>query len=110
MRLIDANKLIKHLNDWQFSEGCEEGWNYKEDKTVPDYERQIAIYRTIDQCISAVMDQPSVEAELVRHGHWIRPYHDHYKQCSVCERVHYTIPWNAEYCPFCGAKMDGGDL
>ena len=42
----------------------------------------------------------------VKHGHWIRPYNDHYKQCSVCGRVHYSIPWNAEYCPFCGAKME----
>lgn len=68
-------------------------------------------YKTmIDWANRVIKAQPTVEAELVRHGQWIRPYNDHYKQCSVCKRIHYTIPWNAEYCPFCGAKMDGGDL
>lgn len=49
------------------------------------------------------------EFELVRHGQWTRPYNDGYKQCSVCKRIHYGIPWNAKYCPFCGAKMDETD-
>ncbi len=45
-------------------------------------------------------------ADAIKHGHWTRPYNNNYKQCSVCKQIHYGIPWNAEYCPFCGAKMD----
>ena len=108
MRLINANRLIMHLNDWQLAEGCAEGWNYKKDKTVPDYERQIAIYRTIDQCILAVMEQSIVEAEPVRHGHWIDAgSNDDMWRCSVCKNLSCCY---GRYCPSCGAKMDGGDL
>ena len=44
-----------------------------------------------------------------RKGEWIYPYGDkHYKRCSCCGREHYHIPWNAEFCSFCGAHMKGG--
>lgn len=51
-----------------------------------------------------------VEAEPVRHGHWIFDYEDHgikYCRCSECnhgdEHKHgVTVP----YCWFCGAKME----
>ena len=81
------------------------------DKLKEDMSKRQIKQRDLNASFFAVInEQPTVEAEPIRHGHWIRPYHDHYKQCSVCERIHYTIPWNAAYCPFCGAKMDGGDL
>lgn len=108
-KLIDPKRLIMHLNDWMFAEGCEEGWNYDKNKVVPDYERQQAIYDTIQQCIDAVFDQPVVDAEPVRHGHWELIDREEPRRygCSQCKRM----VWHEEnYCPNCGAKMDGGTL
>ena len=48
---------------------------------------------------------PTVDAEPVRHGHWIPTRHYMYStKCSVCGKV-----WGTEspHCPSCGAKMDG---
>lgn len=57
----------------------------------------------------AVDNAPTVDAVEVVHGHWIVNKAGTHK-CSVC---HDTIPdeqaWcGAKYCPYCGAKMDGG--
>ena len=41
-------------------------------------------------------------------GEWIFPYGDKkYKRCSVCGRVFYSIPYNTNFCPSCGADMRG---
>lgn len=58
-------------------------------------------------------NMPTVEAEPVRHGHWIDVTDldspDYEFACSECyyrnfERVMDAVAWN--YCPNCGAKMD----
>ena len=56
-------------------------------------------------------DQPTIEAEPVRHGRWIM-VRDRYNQplgqkCSKCGRR--VKNGGENYCPECGAKMDGGD-
>lgn len=58
---------------------------------------------------------PSVDAEPVRHAVWkIRTdeYDCEYMECSACGGVFYdgendTIDMLYNYCPECGAKMDG---
>ena len=51
--------------------------------------------------------QPTVDAEPVRHGHWVRNDNGTYS-CSECQS---WIPneqhYYARYCLFCGAKMGG---
>ena len=47
----------------------------------------------------------------VRHGHWVKEKSDvliHW-HCSVCKNCYYLDEPNANYCPNCGAKMDGGE-
>ena len=60
--------------------------------------------------ISALIHLPAVDAVPVVHARWIDHKDDH--QCSVCKE--HTIidayAWKAiqfEFCPWCGAKMDG---
>ena len=54
-------------------------------------------------------DAPTIEAEPIRHGHWIYtergfPLAYGYNRCSVCGR---SIGLDStDYCPHCGAKMD----
>ena len=58
-----------------------------------------------------ILDIPAADVEPVRHGHWVKEKPDvliHW-HCSVCKNCYYLEEPNANYCPNCGAKMDGGD-
>ena len=53
------------------------------------------------------------DVEPVRHGHWEQeqPQYRLYK-CSACNKVCFAEKWGDEtvlynYCPNCGARMDG---
>ena len=49
----------------------------------------------------------AIEISRVRHGRWIAS-HDEFCTCSICKYPVY-VGWNqTNYCPNCGAKMDGG--
>lgn len=64
--------------------------------------------------------QPTVEAEPVVHGKWetvhgvLTPGGDPLLRCPFCKSresehmggIEFPIHWN--FCPICGAKMDGG--
>ena len=60
---------------------------------------------------------PAADVARVRHGRWIciRKGYEEY-ECSVCHGMdsncsdYYAdhVVTEQEYCPFCGAKMDGG--
>ena len=56
-------------------------------------------------------DAPGVDAEPVRHGKWILNKHYGDYECSACGEGDFRV-WdfkehNMNYCPNCGAKMDG---
>ena len=54
---------------------------------------------------------PAANVVPVRHGCWVKEKSDvliHW-HCSVCEKCYFLEEPNADYCPHCGAKMDGGD-
>lgn len=93
-RMIDADALKIAIDN---------GW--KPDMMVSE------IWEIIDE-------QPTIEAEPVRHGHWIgypeclayeEAYCDENIVCSCCKSVWNIMDNDAErfdYCPACGAKMD----
>lgn len=60
--------------------------------------------------IDLVIDEmPTADVEPVRHGRWIHEMVG-YVKCSVCNDLEEdvcAIFYN--FCPNCGAKMDGGD-
>ena len=50
----------------------------------------------------------AIEISRVRHGRLVDTDSE-FAQCSLCKYPVYAA-WNAtNYCPNCGAKMDGGD-
>lgn len=58
---------------------------------------------------------PAADVAPVRHGHWVKAerrgcvsYADAYAKCDHCHKVIFDA-WNFDYCPRCGARMDGGD-
>ena len=68
------------------------------------------LYAVPTGCIVAM---PPADVAPVRHGRWI--YHpddlfpgDSTQECSCCHEEEYLTLYNENYCPNCGAKMDGG--
>ena len=52
-----------------------------------------------------ILDIPSADVAPVRHGCWIECNYGLTFECSECK---YTTEYNlTDYCPNCGAKMDG---
>ena len=52
-----------------------------------------------------IAEQPTADVAPVRHGHWIECNYGLTFECSECK---YPTEYNlTDYCPNCGAKMDG---
>ena len=71
--------------------------------------------------LTAVIRHPAIEVEPVKRGRWDEipnrymsvsgkdgSYSGHATSCSVCHEVNPNA-FKTNYCPNCGAKMDGGD-
>ena len=71
------------------------------------------LYRlAINDCMNVLDEMPAADVAPVKHGCWVKEKSDvliHW-HCSVCEKCYFLEEPNADYCPHCGAKMDGGDL
>ena len=60
-----------------------------------------------DWIVSFIETQPTADVQEVKHGTWGKSlFAKDFFRCSLCSAV-----WNRkfEYCPHCGAKMDGGE-
>lgn len=55
----------------------------------------------------AVLKIPTADVAQVSHGRWLCVDTDteQFFLCNICEKKEY---WESNYCPNCGAKMDGG--
>ena len=113
-RLIDAYMLKDKLQEHHdfFVYGCG-GFRYltPKDKAKVD---------EIDNCIAEIVNAPTVDAVEVVHGRWNK--HDwggvSIKGFMVCSACNVMIPTaddaryclhRLNYCPNCGAKMDGDE-
>ena len=70
-------------------------------KYVPDIQDD-ELRPTLQSIRDFVRNRPAVDAEPVRHGSWERGM-----QCPFCKQIDTTKP---NYCPNCGARMDGEDM
>lgn len=61
-----------------------------------------------DPVVIAAKCAPTIDAEPVRHGHWDDSFDGITPYCSVCGMSHNCINRTPDYCPHCGARMDGG--
>lgn len=82
--------------------------NYRRDCEEENDERAAQIF---EDCISELMAIPAANGAPVVHGQWNAD-----ETCSLCgekstEGLDATKRdyWLPNYCPNCGAKMDGGD-
>ena len=118
MRLIDADELKKGLKDLKA-----EGYNQKYVQGLQD---------AIDNYFSQIIDDaPTADVQPVKHGKWVEreitrmkwipndddnvnpddvePERMTEQKCSYCNRwtIKFTDHIELNYCPLCGAKMDG---
>lgn len=78
--------------------------------TVPHINGETTI-----KCVErAIKEAPTADVVEVRHGHWIdksrniNGLHDPRFDCSVCGHIFWFQGAETfNYCPACGAKMDG---
>lgn len=64
----------------------------------------------LDECIMECKCYFDDDIAPVKHGHWISE--NFYTHCSVCGKMaiydKYGQEFESDFCPNCGAKMDGG--
>ena len=99
-RLIDANALIKKIDDYY--------------NNSPFPHPGTPWRRGFEFCTELILNEPSVEED---HGYWIGRQLDNFRKyevkCSECGWTgienydSYVDPSGFNYCPNCGAKMDG---
>ena len=96
MRLIDADEFIEALEDLY----QQAGWDRRE------------VHFSLADTICNLDMMPTVDAEPVRHGNWIKYYETdegRSLRCSKCLMVFWVGNGReGNYCPHCGAKMDEG--
>lgn len=65
-----------------------------------------------DVAYDLVDKAPTADVVEVRHGHWYFACVHQDKKFYKCSNCHHAFPFNSvNYCPACGAKMDGkGDM
>lgn len=67
-------------------------------------------FTAIDTAVEVLENLPTVENEPLKHGTWELKYiaNGHYWECSCCHtKPNIYITKDTNYCPNCGAKMDG---
>lgn len=69
-------------------------------------------YHLTNYATLILREAPTIDVALVRHGQWVSVPHKLARICSVCNRdePYKFADINADvydYCPNCGAKMDG---
>ena len=91
MRLIDADVLMRTYAEF----------------VAPSNRSDFARIPTWNDAVSLLGSAPTVDAEPVRHGRWIYTGFMEVK-CSECSETFHELE-STNYCPNCGAKMDGGE-
>jgi len=83
------------------------------DALIDDIRKHSESYFADDFAHEWVDKQPSADVQPVRHGHWIHdgldiPHGVDWMRCSECgKRDKYCPATMTNYCPNCGAKMEG---
>lgn len=106
MRMIDADALCLYMYNWQYATAPSD----RTDNTYKRYtmkEVRVMLYDTIGEAMMCVDEAPTVDAQPVRHGKWIKIHPQGIYECSECRQNVMTSDIECyRYCHHCGAKMD----
>lgn len=98
---IEREALLLHIKDlptWW----ANAGWVYGRITKYPE-----GMFDCED-VVNSIENAPSVEVAPVMHGRWVCVDTDteQFFLCNRCKKKEY---WESNYCPECGAKMDGAE-
>lgn len=79
-------------------------------KNPPNFSYGEGFDRGLDRAQRAILDTPAADVAPVRHGRWVPTEAPFMNECEDCSMCGYRTVWGHRYnyCPNCGAKMDGG--
>ena len=97
MRLIDADALLDDLKS--SAKDAREWEEETQDEEIKIRDEQT--FGTFVECALRVKNAPTIEAEPVRHGRW--ECGGFCSECGIDNEERKT-----DFCPNCGARMDGG--
>jgi hypothetical protein len=102
------------------AEGAKAGFRKVSDSLVAD-SGWLKGYKTgLIAAAEAIDEMPTIEAEPVKHSYWEsfsvavcsgkknRDLRVLARNCFRCNRCRHTAEASSNYCPHCGARMDGG--
>lgn len=98
-RLIDADALTERLNEY-----ANDDWNVSLGGVFTD---------AVDTCLDFVENAPTIEAVPVVHGEWevngVNPHNMTIGnwRCTACDGISLK---DSNFCPNCGAKMEGDSV
>lgn len=103
VRLINANALCQHIQDWKTR--CQELHRH----SVGMY--HMMIYEVLCKVLDVINDTPTIDPENLRPvAHWEEStcLDDSFWACSNCQFQSEAIaaPVLYHYCPHCGARME----
>ena len=100
---ITDNEVIKALEVCAYSDDCL--------KECPFFNYNADCTKRLTASALEIIKRHQSNVSPVKHGHWI--YENFYTHCSVCGKMaiydKYGQEVESDYCPRCGAKMDGGE-
>ena len=103
-RLIDADKLHS-----EFMKMAEFKPNSEIGEPTCGCTRRLVFH--ISEGIRKINEQPTVDAEPIRHGQWNKEEDTLFRlcvyKCSLCGGEVLSEAYLFKYCPYCGARMDG---
>jgi len=108
-RTIDADAVTSILEEWE-EQACDGTENDGSDGTTRVLH---PVPTTTREMIDLIADQPTIEAEPVKHGRWVET-EDGEWECTNCKDAVVIcvcgkdVTRHKAVCPNCGAKMDGG--
>lgn len=68
----------------------------------------MGVFEGLDRACKRINSAPSIKAAPVRHGRWLELHEENGHEMGICSRCHHERIID-NYCPNCGAKMDGGE-
>lgn len=68
----------------------------------------MGVFEGLDRACKRINSAPSIKAAPVVHGEWIELHEENGYEVGTCSHCYYERIID-NYCPNCGAKMDGGD-
>ena len=99
MRLIDADKLMKYLESIFNEHKAESSQDGHNDDPFVDGESS-----AMHNVFEAISEQPTVDAQPIKHAHWKRADDVYSCYCSNCGETIYDGNIS-KFCPNCGARM-----